>query len=54
MQGTEIPILMQDAMIDLHLFLIIEKNIDLTGQDPICHHRYRSHSWSNSRRSHSW
>ena len=35
MQGTEIPILMQDAMIDLHLTKIIKIDIDLTGQDPI-------------------
>ena len=35
LQGTEIPILMQDAAIDLHLAMIIETDIDLTGQDPI-------------------
>ena len=35
LQGTEIPILMQDATIDLHLTKIIEIDIDLTGQDPI-------------------
>ena len=34
LQGTEIPILMQDADIDLHLAMIIETDIDLTGQDP--------------------
>ena len=35
LQGTEIPILMQDAMIDLHLAMIIRMDIDLTGQDTI-------------------
>ena len=35
LQGTEMPILMQDAAIDLHLAMIIETDIDLTGQDPI-------------------
>ena len=35
LQGTEIPILMQDAMIDICLTMIIETDIDLTGQDPI-------------------
>ena len=35
LQDTEIPILMQDAMIDLHLAMIIETDIDLTGQDPM-------------------
>ena len=35
MQGTEIPILTQDAVIDLHLAMIIETEIDLTGPDPI-------------------
>ena len=35
LQGTEIPILMQDAMIDLHLAMIVETVIDLTGQDLI-------------------
>ena len=36
LQGTEIPILMQDAMIDLCLAMIIKTDIDLT--------RSRSHS----------
>ena len=35
LQGTEIPILTQDAMIDLHLAMIIRTHIGLTGQDPI-------------------
>ena len=35
LQGTEISILMQDAVIDLHLTMVIETDIDLTGQDPI-------------------
>ena len=35
LQGTEIPILTQDAMIDLHLTMIMATGIDLTGQDPI-------------------
>ena len=35
LQGTEIPILMQGTTIDLHLNMIIETDIDLTGQDPI-------------------
>ena len=35
LQGIEIPILMYDATIDLHLAMIIEIDIDLTGQDPI-------------------
>ena len=35
LQGTEIPILMQDATIDLHLTMIIKTDIDLTGRDPI-------------------
>ena len=35
LQGTEIPILTQDAVIDLHLTMIIKTDIDLTGQDPI-------------------
>ena len=43
-QGMEIPILAQDTVIDLHLTMtietgilamIIETDIDLTGQDPI-------------------
>ena len=44
LQGTEIPILTQDTMIDPHLAMIIETgtltmvietDIDITGQDPI-------------------
>ena len=35
LQGTEIPILTQDAMIDLHLTMITGTDIGLTGQDPI-------------------
>ena len=31
----EIPILTQDTMIDLHLAIITETGIGLTGQDPI-------------------
>ena len=31
LQGTEIPILMQEATIDIHLALIIETDINLTG-----------------------
>ena len=33
LQGTEIPILMPDIVIDLHLTMTIETDIDLTGQD---------------------
>ena len=35
LQGTEITILTQDTMIDLHLTIITETGIGLTGQDPI-------------------
>ena len=35
LQGTEIPILTLDAMIDLYLAMIIGTDIGLTGQDPI-------------------
>ena len=35
LQGTEIPILTQDTMIDLHLAIITGTDIGLTGQDPI-------------------
>ena len=35
LQGTEIPILTQDAVIDLHLTMITGTDIGLTGQDPI-------------------
>ena len=35
LQGTDIPILTQKVMIDPHLAIIIETDIDLTGQDPI-------------------
>ena len=35
LQGTEIPILTQDTVIELHLTMIIETAIDLTGQDLI-------------------
>ena len=35
LQGTEIPILTQDIMIDLHLTIITGTDIGLTGQDPI-------------------
>ena len=35
LQCTEIPILTQDAMIDLHLAMINWTDIGLTGQDPI-------------------
>ena len=35
LQGTEIPILTQDTMIDLHLTIIIRTDIGLTDQDPI-------------------
>ena len=35
LQGTEIPILTQDTMIDLHLTLIIGTDIGPTSQDPI-------------------
>ena len=34
-QGTEIPILTQDAVIHVHLTMIIRTDIGLTGQDPI-------------------
>ena len=35
LQGTEIPILTQDTIIDLHLTIITATDIGLTGQDPI-------------------
>ena len=35
LQGIEIPILRQDAMIDLYLTMITGTDIGLTGQDPI-------------------
>ena len=35
LQGTDIPILTQDTMIDLHLAIITGTGIGLTGQDPI-------------------
>ena len=35
LQGTEIPVPMQDAMTGLHLTMITETDIDLTGQDSI-------------------
>ena len=35
LQGTEIPILTQDTVIDLHLTIITGTDIGLTGQDPI-------------------
>ena len=35
LQGTEIPVAMQDAAIGPHLAMIIETDIDVTGQDPI-------------------
>ena len=35
LQGTEIHIILQDIMIDLHLAIITETGIGLTGQDPI-------------------
>ena len=35
LQGTEIHILLQDTVIDLHLITITETGIGLTGQDPI-------------------
>ena len=35
LQGTEIPILMPDTAIDLHLTMIIKTDIDLTGHNPI-------------------
>ena len=35
MQDTEIPILTQDTVIDLHLTIITETGIGLTGQNPI-------------------
>ena len=35
LQGTEIPILTQDTVIDLHLIIITRTDIGLTGQDSI-------------------
>ena len=35
LQGTEIPILAQDTITDLHLIIIIRTDIGLTGQDAI-------------------
>ena len=35
LQGIDIPILTQDAVIDLHLAIITGTDIGLTGQDPI-------------------
>ena len=35
LQGTEIPILTQDTMKDLHLTMIVRTDIGLTSQDPI-------------------
>ena len=35
LQGTEMPTLTQDTMINLHLAMIIGTGIGLTGQDPI-------------------
>ena len=35
LQGTEIPILTQDTMIDLHPTIITRTDVGLTGQDPI-------------------
>ena len=35
LQGTEIPFLTQDTVIDLHLAIITRTDIGLTGQDPI-------------------